>query len=191
MPSTALRLLLLPIILLAFLLVGTPEFPAFTRAVQKAFDSAIASSPLDSQGGRLPDPRGGRLPASAKATAGKQPAQDDRGGGRLQPARNLEPTQSRGILVPLYVSFATLQALDAHSTLRALNAGATEANPIVAGVAGRPVALVAMKAGVAASTIYLVEKVRVKSRRAALVLMAALNSAYAAIVAHNYRGGPH
>jgi Domain of unknown function (DUF5658) len=168
MPPSAWRLLMLPLILLAFLLVGTPDFPAFARAVQKAFDSAIATP--------QPHSRGSRLPAKA---------QDETRGGRLQPAQN------RGILVPLYVSFATLQALDAHSTLRALNAGATEANPIVAGVAGTPAALVAMKAGVAASTIYLVEKVRVKSRRAAIVLMAALNSAYAAIVAHNYRGGPH
>lgn len=165
MPSTGWRLLLLPLVLLAFLLVGTPDFPAFTRAVQKAFDSAIATP-------QQPDSRGGRLPDSR--------------GGRLKPAQNPQPAQRRGILVPLYISFATLQALDAHSTLRALNAGASEVNPVVAGLADTPAALVALKAGMAASTIYLVEKVRVKSRRAAIVLMAALNSAYVTIVAHNY-----
>ena len=77
--------------------------------------------------------------------------------------------------------------LDAHSTLRGINAGATEANPVMGGIAHKPVALVAVKAGLTASTIYLVEKLRVRSRRASIALMAVLNSAYVTIVAHNYR----
>ena len=93
-------------------------------------------------------------------------------------------------LMPLYVSFAALQALDAHSTMRALGGGASEGNPLLKEVANRPVALMAVKAGVAASTIFLTEKLRVKNRVGAVVLMAALNSAYAMVVVHNYRNVP-
>lgn len=94
---------------------------------------------------------------------------------------------SRSVLLPLYVSFATLQMLDVHSTSRALANGGVEANPVMRGVAGNPAALVAVKAGVTASTILLAEKVRSKSRVGAILLMAALNSTYATVVAHNYR----
>jgi hypothetical protein len=95
--------------------------------------------------------------------------------------------RSRGVLLPLYVSFATLQLLDAHSTSRALATGGVEANPVMRGVVGNPAALVAVKAGVTASTILLAEKVRSKSRVGAILLMAAFNSTYATVVAHNYR----
>ena len=50
------------------------------------------------------------------------------------------------VLLPLYASFATLQGLDAHSTWRALNQGAVEANPVMKGFAGNPTALLAVKA---------------------------------------------
>lgn len=171
LPSSAWRLLFLPFVLLAFLLVGTPDFPAFERAIQKAFDASTAPALETGRGLRDPRPRS------------ENP--------RLQPPpvapKPATVPSTRGILVPLYASFAALQALDAHATLRALDAGATEANPLLGGIAHNPAALLAVKAGLAASTIYLVEKVRVKSRGSAIALMAALNSVYATIVAHNYR----
>jgi hypothetical protein len=91
------------------------------------------------------------------------------------------------VLVPLYVSFAALQALDVHSTTRALNAGGVEANPLMRGVANQPAALIAVKAGGAASTIWLAHQVSKRSKVGAIVVMAAVNSAYAMVVAHNYR----
>src|SRR5207245_8562738 len=48
-----------------------------------------------------------------------------------QPAR--APIQ-RAALTSLYISFATLQGLDAHSTLRAAEFGGLEGNPIFSGV---------------------------------------------------------
>jgi len=92
--------------------------------------------------------------------------------------------------VPLYASFASLQMLDAHSTLRAVRAGGVEQNPLLRGLADKPAALVAIKAGVAVSTIAVADKVRGRSRVGAIALMAALNSAYAVVVAHNYRTVP-
>jgi hypothetical protein len=101
-------------------------------------------------------------------------------------------TDERGFAAPtlrrsLIVSFAALQVLDAHSTLRALKSGGHEANPAMSGIASRPGALFAVKAGTAAATAYFAERLSKNHPKRAIVLMAILNSAYAAIVAHNYR----
>lgn len=90
-------------------------------------------------------------------------------------------------LVPLYVSFGALQALDAATTVRALDRGATEANPAIGGIAGNPAALVAVKAASSAAIVFAGERLWRKNRVAAVALMAALNGAYALVVFHNYR----
>jgi hypothetical protein len=95
-------------------------------------------------------------------------------------------TRGRGLLVPLYVSFAALQALDVQSTSAALDRGGREANPVMAGVVGSPVAFVALKAATGAAVIYASERMRRRSRIGALVTMAALNGLYATIVMRNY-----
>ena len=105
----------------------------------------------------------------------------------ISPVSEAMPSQRLGVLLPLYASFAGLQALDAHSTMRALQNGATERNPLLGDLAGQPAALFALKAGVTASTILLTERLRPKHRVAAIALMAALDSFYAVVVVHNYR----
>ena len=95
------------------------------------------------------------------------------------------PLRRPAPLVPLYVSFAALQVLDTTSTHRALREGGREANPVVQGFAGNRAAMLAVKAGATAATVYLTERLWKKSRPAAIVLMTALNGAYAAILAHN------
>jgi len=89
-------------------------------------------------------------------------------------------------LVPLYVSFATLQVLDLHSTVRALDVGAREANPILGGIVGSPAAFVATKAGVTTAVLLVTERLWKRNKAAAVLMMIGLNSAYAGIVAHNY-----
>ena len=89
-------------------------------------------------------------------------------------------------LVGLYVSLASLQALDITSTRRALNAGAVEANPLVAPLAGSPLAMLALKAGVTGAAIYASERLWKKHRMAAVMTMIGLNAAHGAVVAHNY-----
>ena len=98
--------------------------------------------------------------------------------------------QSLGIMLPLYASFAGLQVLDAHSTVRALQNGGSEANPVMRDLASRPAAFYAVKAGVAASAILLTERLRPKHRIGAIALMAALDSLYTMVVVHNYRAVP-
>ena len=87
----------------------------------------------------------------------------------------------------LIVSFGALQALDAHSTMKALKGGARETNPAMGAIASNRTALLAVKAGTAAATAYFAERLSRKNPKRAIVLMAVLNSAYVAIVAHNYR----
>lgn len=90
-------------------------------------------------------------------------------------------------MTSLYVSFIALQGLDVHSTLAAMHHGARETNPAMAAFAERPAALVALKAGTAAGVVYMTERVRRRSRLGALLMMVAFNSAYATVVANNYR----
>ena len=90
-------------------------------------------------------------------------------------------------LVGLYVSLAGMQALDIASTHKALEAGAAEANPMMAPFARSPLALAAVKAGVTSVTIFAAERMWKTNRKAALVTMIALNATYGAIAAHNYR----
>lgn len=93
----------------------------------------------------------------------------------------------RATFFAAYSSFVALQAMDAHSTLRALDNGGAEANPVVGGMAGRPAALMAFKAGSATATIFLAQRMRKAHPVGALFLMVGINSAYATLVAHNYR----
>ena len=87
----------------------------------------------------------------------------------------------------MYVSFAALQIMDAISTRKALSSGGTEANPAMSALTRNSAALFAVKAGTAAATTYFAERLSKNHPRAATVMMAVLNTAYAAVVAHNYR----
>jgi hypothetical protein len=168
MPN-AVRLLAIPCILLALFLIGAPAFPALDRAVSKAFAPA---EPVAMANG------GAGLERSANANTATEVEVAPRS------------RRSRAVL-PLYVSFAALQVLDAQTTLAALDRGAVEGNPMMRGLADNRAALFAVKAGTTAGAIYLAERVRARSPVGALLLMGGLNSLYAAVVANNYRVMDH
>jgi len=90
-------------------------------------------------------------------------------------------------LMPLYVSFAGLQVFDAHSTTRAIRHGASEANPLMRGLADKPAGMLAVKAAGTAGVIYASEQLWRRNKTAAVVFMLAANSALAWVVQHNYR----
>jgi uncharacterized protein DUF5658 len=96
------------------------------------------------------------------------------------------PLDRPAMLGPMYLSFAALQALDIHSTLRAPDFGAREVNPLVGGLLASPAAFVATKAAVTAGLIYVTERLRRQHPRAAVLMMIGLNSAYAVVVTRNY-----
>ena len=87
----------------------------------------------------------------------------------------------------MYGTLAALQALDLYSTTRALNHGASEANPIVAPATGNHGAMLAVKAISTATTIYFAERAWKKNPKGSVILMAVINGLTAAAVAHNLR----
>jgi hypothetical protein len=92
------------------------------------------------------------------------------------------------VLPALYAAQAALQAMDAHSTYSAINRGAVEANPLMKGVVGNKGAMMAVKAGVAASTIWVAERMWKRgSRVGAIATMLIANGVTAAVVANNYK----
>lgn len=100
-----------------------------------------------------------------------------------------EGSFSTSIRRSMYVSFAALQIMDGISTRKALSGGAAEANPMMSGIARNSAALFAVKAGTAAATTFFAERIARKNPKAATIMMAVLNTAYVAIVAHNYKVG--
>jgi hypothetical protein len=99
-----------------------------------------------------------------------------------------KPLERPALLPALYVAQGALQAMDVHSTYSAISGGAREANPVMRNVVGNKGAMVAVKAGVAASTIWLAESMWKRGNRVgALITMIAANSVTGVIVAHNYK----
>jgi hypothetical protein len=93
-------------------------------------------------------------------------------------------------LTPLCLVYGALQTLDVHSTLRALDAGAREGNPIFAPMLpGSPAVLIASKAATSAGMFVLTNRLRRQHPRAAVWTMIVLDSAYATVVANNYAAG--
>jgi Domain of unknown function (DUF5658) len=95
--------------------------------------------------------------------------------------------QRPSTLLPLYASFAALQAVDMHSTWRALDQGAVEGNPLLMNVAGNKAALFAVKAGGTAAVIGVSEALWKKNRTAAILFMISANAGMTWVVEHNYR----
>ena len=96
-------------------------------------------------------------------------------------------SQGSGALrMALYATYGTFQALDVHSTLKALDNGGAEGNPLVRTVAESPAGLIAVKAASTAGFVYVVERLRKKNRTAAFVLAIGVTSLQAYVVAHNY-----
>jgi uncharacterized protein DUF5658 len=97
------------------------------------------------------------------------------------------PTSRPMILPALYVMQGALQALDVKSTFTAISNGAHEANPVMQPFAKNQGAMLAVKAGVAASTIWMSERMwRHGNRVGAIMSMVVSNAVTAAVVAHNY-----
>ena len=98
--------------------------------------------------------------------------------------------RSAALFVPtmaMYAAYGTLQALDVHSTLRAIDRNGVEANPLLRPIATSPAGLTAFKAASTAGIIYLTERLRKKHPVAALAFGIGVNSLQTFVVLHNYR----
>lgn len=95
---------------------------------------------------------------------------------------------TRPSLLPgLYLTYATLHALDVHSSLQALgHSGTREANPLLKGM--RAPGLVAVKVASVTSTILLTEYLwKTGHRRMAVVTLLVINIGTGIVVVHNYQ----
>ena len=129
-----------------------------------------------------PDPSGVAA-AEALLSADAAPAPQLVRQAGLSRARDQRPAA----LVPLYVSFATLQAMDYVSTTRALASGAgTESNPLMKPIVGNRAVFLAVKAGATLGTIAAGERLRKRHPRRAVILMVVANAAMASIVTRNF-----
>ena len=101
---------------------------------------------------------------------------------------SLPPDPARpSLLIPLYISLASLQMVDAYQTWDTVGAGGTEVNPVMAPFAGSPSSVLLLKASASAATILFAEHLRRKHPRTAVVFMIALNIGMTAVVYHNVR----
>ncbi|HKC57009.1 MAG TPA: DUF5658 family protein [Vicinamibacterales bacterium] len=93
---------------------------------------------------------------------------------------------ARTALITLAAASASLQAYDVYSTLSAMRLGAVEANPAMHALARHPAALVAVKAGVATSSIVVSTRLwKQHHRKAAIALLAITNGTMTAVALHN------
>jgi hypothetical protein len=152
-------------VMLLVLAGGAPAADAQTQALPIAANAVTATPLFAAALPQLPVPR------------------------RLAAPSPLRPVGPSPLLTSLQVGFGALQVLDVTTTMRALGRGHEEANPLMRGVAGHSLALTSVKAGAAVSTLLLANRVARKNRAAAIVMMAAVNSAYAVVVANNVRAG--
>ena len=91
------------------------------------------------------------------------------------------------VLGSLQAGIIATQLLDAHSTFRALDAGAVEGNPMMGALAKNRAAFVSVKAAMGAGLVYATHRLGQRNKMAAIAVAAAVNSAYAMIAAHNYQ----
>jgi hypothetical protein len=98
-----------------------------------------------------------------------------------------DPRWTTPVLISLQATTIVTQMLDVHSTMKAVNAGGVEGNPIMGGLVNNKAAFLTVKAGVAAGVIYITHRVARDNKMAAIAASAAINSAFLMVARHNYR----
>lgn len=166
-------------------LAGLPQGCAQEESISRGpsnFSAVSVSGPeLDPTRGRdSPSLRMASLPAAGlarQAAMGSDPL-----------VSNPRTAPRPVLLIGLYVSFGLLQALDAESTLRALQGGkAREGNPLLCPFASNPAALATIKLGLTGGTIFGIDRLCKSHRRLGMAVLAAINAGYTCMVVRNYR----
>lgn len=91
------------------------------------------------------------------------------------------------LVMAMHATTVLAQALDVHSTITALDAGAVEANPLMTGVVKNRAAFIGVKAAVGAGLLMATHKMARRNRVAAVLTAAAANTAYFLVAHHNYK----
>jgi hypothetical protein len=168
--------------------VGLSQSPAAAQDLLTA--NTASSAVLYSAVPLAPVPASVTLSAAAVATKAESASPAESTGTKYFHAFvTPKVAPSRPIALPvLYAMQAGLQAMDVRSTFTAISLGAHEANPIMKPLAKNQATMMAVKAGVAATTILMSERMwRGGNKMGAIVSMIAANAVTAMVVAHNYR----
>lgn len=91
------------------------------------------------------------------------------------------------VLLPLYTGLAALQAIDGYQTWSTVRTGGVELNPLLSPIGGNPYGVAALKAAGTTATIVVVDRLRRRHPRAALVMMIAIDAGMSAVVVRNAR----
>src|SRR5262245_54668191 len=100
------------------------------------------------------------------------------------------PPEKRIANAAMIVTYGTtmlVQLYDAHTTIRAINAGAREVNPLLAPFSSQPLTIVGLAAARAAAINIGLQSIAGRNKWAAIVAGAAINSAYLVAASHNNR----
>jgi hypothetical protein len=169
--------------------------PELDLVLPSLADAGEPAEPEVTPAGNRSDPDVAAAVPVTTAPAQPQPQVDDEqaagappfGGQRITPRSFSDEGSRPVVLLPLYATFTALQMLDASSTLKAIENGGREANPMVAPFTSSPAALYSLKAATAVGTIFVAEKMWKRSRVGAIVTMVALNVGYAFVAHHNFQ----
>ncbi len=177
----------LPIFVVATAAVVTMGIVAPAQAQDLMAANVVANTVLFPVAPVAPAPVA--LAAATDATTDVTADGADGGQTRSIARSDFGPRMKRPMLLPaMYAAQVALQALDAHSTYAAINRGGVEANPLMKGVVQNKGAMMAVKAGVAASTIWIAERMWKRGNRVgAIATMLIANGVTAAVVANNYK----
>jgi Domain of unknown function (DUF5658) len=160
--------------LFAFVLLGV--FIVMPQAAVRAF----------AQGDPAPEVEAAPARIDFNLAAAIGPISFGGGAGAQQAQTEAESMKSRVLIRSLYVTTAVMQALDAHSTFKALDAGAAEANPLMRPWVENRGAFIALKVGMTAGIIYVGHSLYKRNKLAGVLALVAVNVGYGIIVAHNY-----
>jgi len=124
--------------------------------------------------------------SSTSAFAADDVKSEVKGEGAPRIEINIPKATRPSALPAMYLSLAGLQAYDGYSTIRGVRNGATEANPLVGGLASQPAAFWTVKALSTVTTIYFAEQLwRQHKRGQAIMTMVVANAVMGAVAAHN------
>src|SRR5438552_8152246 len=103
------------------------------------------------------------------------------------PVLKTEKARPSIMMLSAYMITALVQGLDAHSTFKALDAGAGETNPFLINIARNRAAFIALKVAIATGLIYEGRGLAKKQKVVSVLTLAAINGVYIALAEQNYR----
>ena len=162
----------------------------FRRIIAALFVAVVSVAPWSvqdvyAQSDALANPITETLAAAAVTT---QFADGDQSVGQMPRVIARGPSKlTSSLVVAMQATSLVAQALDVHSTMKALNVGAVEANPLMSGVVKNKAAFIGVKAAMGVGLMYATHKMAKRNKVAAIVTAAIANSAYLFVAHHNYK----